>query len=143
MTPDPRARPESPDGFLKDLCFCGCPVVAGSEAIAFKNQERPERQADMRALCLRLSALAALYIRYLLQAPMILLDFPTRFGKLQPSQFIHLQIVGSPVLRRTVLGNDPEHLHHPIVLQMDYRAGCGAGIRFQDLGSDFPEKKHG
>ena len=56
---------------------------------------------------------------------MVLLDFPARLGKLQPFQFIHLQIVGSPVLRRTVLGNDPEHLHHPIVLKMNHRSSCG------------------
>ena len=64
-----------------------------------------------------LPALAAFHIRYLLQAPVVLLDLP-------PSQFIHLQIVSSPVLRRTVLGNDPKNLHHVIVLKMDYGAGC-------------------
>ena len=63
-----------------------------------------------------LPALAAFHIRYLLQAPAIFLDLLTRLGKLKPAQFIHLQIVGGPVLRRIVLGNDPKHLHQPIVL---------------------------
>ena len=53
---------------------------------------------------------APLHIRDLLQAPVALLDLPTRLGKLQPPQLIHLQFVAGPVLRRTVLGNDPEHL---------------------------------
>ena len=66
MTPDPRVSPESPDGILKDLRLGSCPVVAGSEAIAFKNQERPECQAYMGALRLRLAALAAFHIRDLL-----------------------------------------------------------------------------
>ncbi len=70
----------------------------------------------MGALRLGLAALAPLHVRDLFQAPVVLLDLPTCLGKLQPPQFIHLQIVGGPVLRRTVLGNDPEHLHHPIVL---------------------------
>ena len=48
-----------------------------------------------------LPALAAFHIRYLLQATVVLLDFPTCLGKLQPSQFIYLQIVGCPVLRST------------------------------------------
>ena len=70
----------------------------------------------MGALLLGLTALAPLHVRDLLQAPVVLLDLPTCLGKLQPPQFIHLQIVGGPVLRRTVLGNDPEHPYYPIVL---------------------------
>ncbi len=54
---------------------------------------------------------------------MVLLDLPTHLGNLQPSGVIHLQIVGSLLLRRTVLGNDPKHLQHAIVLKMDYCAG--------------------
>ena len=77
----------------------------------------------MGALCLGLAALATLHIRDLLQAPVVLLDLPTRLGKFQPPQFIHFQFVGSPVLRSTVLGHEPEHLHHAIVLWMDHRAG--------------------
>ena len=77
----------------------------------------------MRAPCMGLPALAAFHIRDPLQGPVVLLDLPTRFGKLQPPQFIHLQIVSSSVLPRTVFGNDPEHLHHAIVLKMDHRFG--------------------
>ena len=70
----------------------------------------------MGALCLGLAALTPLHVRDLLQTPVVLLDLPTRLGKLQPSLFFHLHIVDGSVLRRTVLGNDPEHLHHPVVL---------------------------
>ena len=71
-----------------------------------------------------LPALAVFHIRYMLQASVVIFDLPTRLGKLQPSQFIHRRIVSSPVLRRTVLGNDPKHLNHAIVLKMDYCACC-------------------
>ena len=123
--------PESPDSFLKNHRLGGDPVVSGLEAKEFKNQEGPEGQSDMGTLRLGLPALATLHIRDLLQSPVILLDLPTRLGKPQTPQVIHLQIVGGPVLRRTVLGNDPEHFHHPIILQMDYRAGCG-DVEFPD-----------
>ena len=59
----------------------------------------------MGALRLGLAALAPLHVRDLLQAPVVLLNLPARLGKLQPPQFIHLQLVGGPVLRLTVLGN--------------------------------------
>ncbi len=91
-------------------------MVSGPEAIAFKNQECPERQPDMGALRLGLAALAPLHVRDLFQAPVVLLDLPTCLGKLQPPQFLHLQIVGGPVLHRAIFGNDQEHLHHLIVL---------------------------
>ena len=71
-----------------------------------------------------LPALAAFHIRDMLQDSVVFLDLPTRLGKLQPSQFIHLRIVGSLVLHRTVLGNDLKHLQHAIVLKMDYCACC-------------------
>ena len=70
----------------------------------------------MGALRLGLEALTPLHVRDLLQAQVILLDLPTCLGKFQPPQFIHLQIVGGPVLRRTVLGNDPKHLQHAKVI---------------------------
>ena len=57
----------------------------------------------MGALRIGLAALASLHVRDLLQAPVVLLDLPICLGKLQSLQFIHLQIVGGPVLRRTVL----------------------------------------
>ena len=50
----------------------------------------------MRGLRMGLPALAAFHIRDILQASVVLLDLPTRLGKLQPSQFIPLRIVGSP-----------------------------------------------
>ena len=70
----------------------------------------------MEALRPGLAVLASLHVRDLLQAPVVLLNLPTCLGKLQPHQFIHPQIVGDSVLRSTVLGNDPEPLHHAIVL---------------------------
>jgi hypothetical protein len=69
----------------------------GPEAIAFKNQECPERQPDMGALCLGLATLTPLHLRDLFQAPVVLLDLSTCLGKFQPHQFIHLQIVSGAV----------------------------------------------
>jgi hypothetical protein len=47
---DPGISPERPDSFLNNLGLGGDPVVSGPEAKAFKNQEGPEGQSDMRAL---------------------------------------------------------------------------------------------
>lgn len=33
-------------------------------------------------------------------------------------------MIGRPMFRRTVLGNDPKHFHHAVILEMDNRAGC-------------------
>ncbi len=61
---------------------------------------------------------------FLFESPMIFLDLPARLGQFQSGQFIHFEIVGCPVFRRTVLGNNPEHFHHSIILEMDNRSGC-------------------
>ena len=60
----------------------------------------------MLALRMGFPSLAGFNNPDLLQAPVVLFDLLTRLGKLQQSQFIHLQIVDSLVLCRTNLGND-------------------------------------
>jgi len=94
VTPYPGICPEGPDSFLKNPRLGGDPVVSGLEAKEFKNQEGPKGQSDMGALRLALPALATLHMRYLLQAPVVLLDLPTRLASFKwPSSSISRSLV--------------------------------------------------
>src|SRR5262249_50582576 len=80
--------------------------------------ECPDRQPDVVALRPALPLLAPLHPAVLLQTPVVLLDPPGQLPIPQPTQLVHRQVVGDPVLRVAVAGDDPERLDQAEPLQM-------------------------
>ncbi len=53
---------------------------------------------------------------------MVLLNCPTKLGKLKPLQWWHLQVISCPVFNVAVFGNNLEYLDESVTLEMHNRS---------------------
>ena len=60
---------------------------------------------------------------------MVVLDREADLGVKPPHPWVHGQVVGRPVLRVAIGGDDPKDLDHPIATQVQHRAGL-ADVQF-------------
>ncbi len=88
----------------------------------FEAQKGPDGQTYMIALRPRGADLRAFHPTELLETPMVGLDRPNLSRPCLLLGVAHLHMIGRPVLRVTVWGDDPKHLDQPIAFQMDNAA---------------------
>lgn len=79
----------------------------------------------MVALAIGGAELAAFDAGELFESAVILLDGPGEFGESQSMEFVHAEVVGGPMCRVAVWGNDPKHFGLTIARQPDHRSGGG------------------
>src|SRR5262245_15074669 len=92
------------------------------ETEGFQAQESAQSQANVIPLGASEASLRLFEATKLLQAAMVGFDLPSILGKAQAGEFVHLQVIGCPVVNVAVCGDHLEDKDETIALEMHLRA---------------------